>query len=114
MIIISSVFFRVFTNGFARGIALFPFILLNSKDLKNNKTIINHERIHLKQQSELLVIPFYIWYLVEFIIRFSQHYNFRKAYENISFEREAFTNDKNLEYLSTRKYWSFTRYLKLK
>jgi len=30
-----------------------------------------------------------------------------KAYENICFEKEAYNNEKNLDYLKTRKHFSF-------
>jgi len=42
------------------GMALFPFILIKKKDLPVGDVLINHERIHLQQQLELLLIPFYI------------------------------------------------------
>ena len=73
------------------GIALFPFILTKKNP---SKTLLNHERIHIRQQVELLVIPFYIIYIVEW---------FFKGYYGISFEREAYENDKHLNYLSKRK-----------
>jgi len=48
------------------GLAFFLFLILKSKDLKNNLNLINHERIHLIQQLELLIIPFYFIYVIEF------------------------------------------------
>jgi hypothetical protein len=36
------------------------------------------------------------------------------AYRNLSFEREAYVNESNLEYLETRKYFSFLNYLHTK
>lgn len=112
MIIISAVFFRLFTGNFAKAIALFPFIILSSNTLRLNKTIINHERIHLKQQLELLIFPFYIWYLLEFLIRFLRYRSFRESYEKISFEQEAFAMDEDLDYLNRRRFWAFLSYLK--
>ena len=94
------------------GIAIFPFVLLKSKQLKVNRVLINHEKIHLKQQLELLVIPFYLFYVAEFLIRLIQYKNWHKAYLNISFEREAFTNEFNLDYLKQRPFWSFLKYLR--
>lgn len=93
------------------GISIFPFIFLSKKALKSSKTFINHEKIHLRQQLELLVIPFYIWYGLEFFIRLLQYKNWHRAYVNISFEREAYTNEFDLEYLNRRKFWSFFKYL---
>ncbi|GAA0730617.1 hypothetical protein GCM10009430_41970 [Aquimarina litoralis] len=93
------------------GIALWPFIVVKDPRLKEDKVFINHERIHLKQQLELLVLPFYIVYLLEYIIRLFQYGNPREAYRNISFEREAYEMEGELSYLEHRKIWSFTKYL---
>jgi hypothetical protein len=92
------------------GITLFPFVFLKSSDLKHRKFLINHENIHLRQQLELLVIPFYLIYLVEFFIRLIKYRNWKLAYKNISFEREAYKNEKNLSYLKSRSFWTFIKY----
>lgn len=87
-------------------------MFLKSKDLKENQVLINHEKIHLRQQLELLVIPFYIVYGIEFLIRLILYKNWHKAYKNISFEREAYTNEFNLYYLKGRPFWAFLKYLR--
>lgn len=91
--------------------AIFPFILLRDKDLRLNQRLINHERIHLRQQLELLILPFYIWYFIEYLIRLIQYKNAHQAYMNISFEREAYQNDEDLEFLQNRKLFNFLRFL---
>ncbi|WP_397363577.1 hypothetical protein [Olleya sp. R77988] len=93
------------------GMTIFPFIFLKNKRLKSSVTLINHEKIHLRQQLELLVVPFYIWYFIEFVIGYIKHKNWFLAYKNISFEREAFYNDANLDYLKSRPFWQFLKYL---
>ncbi|MEH6408490.1 MAG: hypothetical protein V7767_14525 [Leeuwenhoekiella sp.] len=93
------------------GFACWPFIIARDKNLKNDPIFINHERIHLKQQLELLIIPFYFWYGLEFIVRYFQYKNAYKAYRNISFEREAYTKETSLSYLKIRKNWSFIGFL---
>lgn len=97
-------------NGFI-GITLYPFIFLKEKDLKNNLTLINHEKIHLKQQLELLVIFFYLFYLLEWTVKYFKYQNSYLAYKNLSFEREAYQNEHNLNYLKNRKFWTFLKYL---
>ncbi|RZS92173.1 hypothetical protein [Aquimarina brevivitae] len=92
------------------GIALWPFIVVKSSCLKKDQVFINHERIHLKQQLELLVLPFYLLYLVEYIIRLLQYRNSALAYRNISFEKEAYQNEMYLSYLEERKPWNFIKY----
>ncbi|MFI1744206.1 hypothetical protein [Thalassobellus sediminis] len=94
------------------GLAVFPFVFLKSKDLKGDKTLLNHENIHLRQQLEMLVIPFYLFYVVEFLIRLLQYKNWHEAYRNISFEREAYCNEPNLDYLKQRTFWCFLKYLR--
>ncbi|AXT56595.1 hypothetical protein D1815_12785 [Aquimarina sp. AD1] len=93
------------------GIALWPFIVVKNHHLKEDAVFINHEKIHLKQQLELLVLPFYFLYLIEYIVRLLQYKNSREAYRNISFEREAYEMEAELSYLKNRKLWSFTKYL---
>ncbi len=93
-----------------RGITLWPFIILK-KEYLTNKVLLNHEKIHLRQQIELLIFPFYLWYGIEFLIRYLQYKSWDKAYRNISFEREAYANEKNLEYLERRKFWGYLIFL---
>jgi len=90
--------------------AFFPFILVKNNKIKNNPRIINHELIHLRQQVELLILPFYILYIIEYLYGLIKYKNGTIAYLSISFEREARRNDDNLNYLKNRKTWAFTRY----
>lgn len=93
------------------GIALFPFILIRNSEDKKNKILINHEKIHLRQQIEMLVIFFYLFYLIEYYYWFFKLKNAFHAYQRISFEREAYANEHDLNYLKKRKLWSFRKYL---
>lgn len=107
MILISN---WVVPKGY-RGITFFPFVFLKKKQYKGDIVLLNHEKIHLRQQLELLVIPFYFIYLIEFLIRYLRFNSWHLAYINISFEREAYANEQNLEYLKKRCFWRFTKYL---
>ena len=80
-----------------KAITLWPFIFARDP---LNKIDINHEKIHGKQQLELLIIFFYLIYVVEWIF---------KKYRNISFEREAYINEKNLDYLKSRKHFAWLK-----
>lgn len=73
--------------------------------------VINHELIHTAQMRELLFIPFYLLYVLEWMYRLVEYRNFDKAYRNISFEREAYANGHDLTYLSRRSHFSWLRYL---
>ena len=111
MLIVSHFFIKYFTPKYIGGITLFPFIIVANNTIKENKIFINHEKIHIRQQAELIIVFFYTWYILEFIIRLIKYKKFYKAYENISFEREAYVNEKNIEYLKNRNFWSFLKYL---
>ncbi|KIC63548.1 membrane protein [Chryseobacterium taiwanense] len=93
------------------GIALFPFIFIRRLEDRENKILINHEKIHLRQQLELLVIFFYFFYIIEYYYWLLKLKNRDLAYRRISFEREAYTNEYDLDYLKNRKFWSFRKYL---
>jgi len=103
MIIVSSKFldflqylFRI--KMIINGLAIFPFIFVRSREMKEDPVLINHERIYLRQQLELLFVGFVVWYYIAMI---------RKGYRGISFENEAYTHQSNLNYLKTRKWYNF-------
>ena len=87
------------------------FGIIFAKGKCSNITI-NHEKIHTRQMLELLILPFYILYVLEWFFRLIQYKNNYIAYKNISFEREAYSHQNNLNYLKIRKFWSFLKYLK--
>lgn len=82
-----------------KAITIWPFIFVR-EECSFDEVDLNHENIHGKQQLELLIIFFYLIYLVEWII---------KGYRNISFEREAYGNEDNLNYLKTRKHYAWLK-----
>lgn len=92
------------------AITLFPVILLRRPEDRYNKTLINHEKIHLRQQLELLIIFFYLWYVIEYYFWYFRLKDSFLAYKYISFEREAFAMEDDHDYLKTRKLWSFWKY----
>jgi len=104
--------FKYLTPRGFRGLTFYPFVFLADNDDKLNLVFINHEKIHIRQQLELLILPFYVWYLLEYLFRLIQYRDRKKAYFNISFEREAYANEKDLDYLKSRPFWRFCFYLK--
>lgn len=92
------------------SITLFPFIFLKARYLQQNETLIYHEKIHFRQQIELLIIPFYLFYMLEFLLKLFRYKNWKKAYRNISFEKEAYKNEANSEFLKKRPFWNFINY----
>lgn len=97
------------------GIALFPVVILREKYrdskedywVKRGKQVVNHESIHFQQALELGILPFYLIYVLEWLLKLP--FYGAGAYENISFEREAYSNDDNLDYLTTRRRYNWIR-----
>ena len=103
MVVYAPLFVKLITGNFARAITLYPFVFVKKhKDLEN-QVMLNHEKIHLRQQLELLVLPFYVLYLVEYAIGRLRGFSHNKAYRQISFEKEAFAHEQDFGYLGSRK-----------
>lgn len=81
--------------------AFWPFIFVKSKDRVTPRRI-NHEKIHHRQQLEMLLIFFYIFYGIFHLI-----YGYRKN----PFEQEAFDHDDDLNYLQKRRLFFWTKYI---
>lgn len=104
-----KIFKYLVPNGYA-AIALYPFIIFKKKEYVTPSRV-RHERTHLKQQLELLIVLFYLWYVIEFGIKYLIYKDWTTAYYNISFEREAYKHQDYEEYLKKRKCYSFLKYL---
>ena len=92
------------------GISLFPFIILREKyrdgnkfEIKVGKKTINHETIHFQQALELGVIPFYVLYVLEWILKLPIYGV--KSYYNIS----TYDNDDDLMYLEIRRRYNWIK-----
>lgn len=83
-------------------------VLFVRKGLKMTDVDFNHESIHTKQMKEMLYVFFYLWYVIEWIARLFKRGN---AYRNISFEREAYSNQCYLKYNKERKRFAWLEYL---
>ncbi|MCF0187112.1 MAG: hypothetical protein HUJ98_11555 [Bacteroidaceae bacterium] len=84
------------------AITLFGLVFTRHRD-RLDKYMLNHELIHCRQQLEWLYVPFFALYLAEWLWYMARYRNWDRAYMAISFEREAYANDHNLEYLKHRK-----------
>ena len=69
---------------------------------------LNHEKIHTAQIKEMLYIFFYLWYVVEWLIRLCMKGN---AYRNISFEREAYKYQNELGYVKLRNRFEWLKHI---
>ena len=94
-------------KGF-RAINIFGILFVRGNARISERTL-RHEAIHTAQMKEMLYIFFYLWYVVEWIIRLFMKGN---AYRNISFEREAYSNEDDVIYLESRKRFAWIKYIK--
>lgn len=94
-------------SGF-KAINLFGVLFVRNGQTLSEKDI-NHERIHTAQMEEMLYIGFYVWYLVEWIIKLFKYG--KDSYRNLSFEKEAYDNDDYLDYLNKRRPFIWWGYL---
>ena len=88
---------------------LFGIIFARNEYKPLARRIQNHEAIHTVQMKEMLYIFFYFWYLVEWLVKLFRYG--RNAYENISFEREAYTYQYDYSHLEKRKKYHWIKRL---
>lgn len=98
---------RFILPNWVSGITLAPFgIYIDlDKPFDDLTSVVNHEEIHWRQQIEMFIIPFYLWYSVEWFLKLFKYGG--QAYMNISFEREAY----NWNNLYDRQPFNWVRYL---
>lgn len=98
------------SKGFA-AINLFGVVFVRYGTQLSARTI-RHEGIHTAQGREMLWLFFYVWYGLEWLFRLIQYRNRMTAYYNISFEREAYANENNANYLKERTLWAWVKWLR--
>ena len=97
---------RLVPEGY-KGVTIWPFVFY--KGLLSNKFIV-HEKIHLAQQKEIIVLPFFVIYLLNYFWNLLRYrFNHDRSYRNIIFEKEAYENQDNPKYLSNRKLFQYLR-----
>lgn len=84
-------------------------ILFCRPDTKLTEELIRHERIHTAQMLETGILPFYLWYGVEWLIRLVSK---GSPYYRLSFEREAYEHMDEPDYLSHRRHYAWLIYLR--
>ena len=90
------------------AIALWPFIFIRDE---GDVTTVNHEKIHLRQQVELLIIGFYLLYGFYWLRSYLKQGDKAQAYYDIPFEKEAYAYDNDLKYLEKRKNYAWLNFL---
>ena len=106
------------------GITLWPFVFIaeerpTPEEMEERDGLVgrlldrmsNHERIHIAQATELLVVPFYALWLSDFACGLVRHKgDAKEAYRNIRLEQEAFDHEDDLEYLANRRCFAWRAY----
>lgn len=106
-----------------KAINLFEVVFVR-KGMEYTDTTRRHERIHTKQMREMLYIGFYLWYVIEYVLRWiwrrwhkpdHPFYGAKwmhLAYFDISFEQEAYDYQHSEDYLEKRKHFAWMKYLR--
>lgn len=97
-------------KGF-KAINLFGVLFVREECFPLDAVDERHEEIHTKQMKEMLYVGFYVWYLLEWIVRLLICLDFKKAYRNVSFEREARYGELCRYYFDVRRRWSWFTFL---
>lgn len=118
-----------------KAITLWPFVFARKsvKPLKMHEE--NHEKIHLRQQLEVLIASavvlaalilvfgwswwwmlvslavYYAGYGIDYAVRRILYRSHTEAYRNISVEQEAYLNQYDTAYLMRRKPFAWVQYL---
>jgi len=95
-------------KGFS-AMNLFGLILARKEYEPLSEQTLRHEAIHTVQMKELLYVFFYVWYIVEWLIKLFKYG--KKAYQHIGFEREAYAYDRDKDYLKQRKHYLWFKFI---
>lgn len=96
---------KLMPEGRFVAITLFGIVFTRKKD-NIDRYMLNHELIHCCQQLEWLYLPFFVLYVGEWIWHLLRLRSLDAAYRAISFEREAYDHERDLEYLSKRRFFA--------
>lgn len=104
-------------NGYY-AITLFDYMIIRCefKGKPLNDKALNHERIHQAQSRDFMLgwcgyFIFYLLYLLEWFLKLPCALFGYLPYKSISFEQEAYNNEKDYVYLRNRKRFSWIKYI---
>ena len=81
-----------------RGTVFYPYVLISTSRVEaKKKRILHHEWIHIQQIRREGFLNFYCKYISEWLFNFIKYGNMSKAYKNISYEKEAYANEKTFK-----------------
>lgn len=115
-------------------ITIGPFVFSKRKESDVTQAVKNHETCHSCQWIELACVTgslvfllqlmagisawwyllasvaFYLWYGIEFLVRWAMYREWSKSYKMVSFEQEAYASEHDNNYIENRH--MFTGWLK--
>ena len=121
-------------KGF-QAITILPFIFARNSAKPLKDYVVNHEKIHLRQQLEVLIASavilaalilifgwswwwmltslfvYYAGYGIDYAIRYVAYGSPHEAYRNIAFEQEAYLNEHDMGYLKDRRLFAWVEYI---
>ena len=86
-----------------------PFVVCRGELSEKVKV---HETIHFFQQLEMLFVFQWILYGLFYVIGRVTKGSWREAYYGNPFELEAYDNDTDFDYLDSRRWWNWVKYVK--
>ncbi len=95
--------FRYYT-----GFSFFLFIWISTLE-KDQERLIRHERIHYRQQTELLFVFHWLLYGLFYLISRIKGQRHYIAYRYNPFEIEAYQHDTDASYLNRRRHYAWTK-----
>lgn len=91
---------------------IFGTIFCRGKKGRLSAVDVNHEYIHTLQQRELYYVGFMLLYYFEWLYWLCRKRSFMKAYYAISHEREAYANERDLDYNKHRRRFAWFKYMR--
>ena len=108
---------EIYTRNFpARGytaLTVWPWVFIREDcRQKYTSTAKRHELTHACQQKECLLLPFFLWYALEWAVKLLVcRLDADRAYRSISFEQEAYANQAGVEYNRERRHFAWVKYV---
>ena len=98
------------------AMAMFPFVFVRKEAFAKlgeweQEVVLRHERIHLWQQGECLLVLFWLLYGVFYLINLVRYRSHKEAYRKVAFEREAYENQEDEEYAEHKPFWGWVWYV---
>lgn len=107
--------YKIYTRkkifNYYTGLSFFIFIWI-TRQPEDETQLVRHEKIHFWQQVEMLFIFHWICYGVFYLVGRLNGQCHYIAYRYNPFEIEAFNNDVHADYLTKRRPFAWTLYIK--